>query len=151
MRPFTRSLSTTQPRRRTNTTALPSPVKKNAMRLPYHAGLCCKPGIAILSALRACESWSIITNPGRSENSMFSLRNSIVSAMMSIPLDVLKRIFGSSQPRWDRGQDIPEVCRSPNGSRRPPEAGLRFVGTRTLKGLWKRVECVCHSFTKNSA
>ena len=32
--------------------------KKTVVRFLCHAGLCCKRGIAILSALRACESWS---------------------------------------------------------------------------------------------
>ena len=44
--------------------------KKTAVRLPYHAGLCCTRSIEILSALRACESWSI-ANPGRVKNSIF--------------------------------------------------------------------------------
>ena len=68
------------------------PTRKNAVRVPSHAGLCCKRGIAILSALRACESWSIAkTERGKS---IFSRRNSIKTVMISVPLDVLKQYFG---------------------------------------------------------
>ena len=59
------NLPTTHFRRHKKTTALGPPVKKPAVRLFfYHAGLCSKRSIAILSALRACESWSI-AHPGR--------------------------------------------------------------------------------------
>ena len=51
-----------------------------------------KPGIAILSALRACESWGI-ANPRRVENSIFRRRNSIETAIISVPLDVFKQYF----------------------------------------------------------
>ena len=45
-------------------------IKKRPVRLPLHVGLCCKRSVAILSALRACESWSI-ANPGRLKHSIF--------------------------------------------------------------------------------
>ena len=61
---------TTHLRLHTNTTALGRPVQKTAVRLPYHACLCCKRGITILSALRACESWSI-ANLGRVKKQYF--------------------------------------------------------------------------------
>ena len=43
-------------------TALGPPVSKKDLRLLDYAGLCCERGIGVLSALRACESWSI-ANP----------------------------------------------------------------------------------------
>ena len=46
------------------------------MRLPYHAGLCCKRCIAILSALPACESWSI-ANPGRVRKKYFTVGETV--------------------------------------------------------------------------
>ena len=83
----------THMRRQTHTTALGPPVK-TAVRFPHHAGLCCKRGVAILSALRACENWSI-ANPGRvNKNVFFSRRNRIETVMDSVPLDALKQYCG---------------------------------------------------------
>ena len=66
--------------------------EKNAVRLPYHAGLCCNRCIAILSALRACETWSI-ANPGSQTTVFFSRRKSTETVMVTVLLDVLKQYF----------------------------------------------------------
>ena len=48
----------------------------------------------MLSALRACESWSL-ANAGEGKKTVFfSGRNSIETVMVSVPLDVLKQYFG---------------------------------------------------------
>ena len=86
---------TTHLRRHTHTTTMGPPVKKkNAVRLLFHTGFCCKRCIEMLSALRACESWSI-ANPGRDKKTVFfSRRNNIETVMVSVTLDVLKQYFG---------------------------------------------------------
>ena len=75
-------------RRHTHTTALGPPVKKNVVRLPYLAGLSSKRSIAILSALRYCQSWEV-------QNTVFFIRRNInETVMVEAPLDVLKQYFG---------------------------------------------------------
>ena len=70
--------------------------KTYAACLPYHAGLCCKRCIAILSALRACES-SSTANPQRDQKKkvFFSRRNNVETTIISASLDVLKQYFST--------------------------------------------------------
>ena len=73
--------------------------KKAAVPLPCHAGLCCKRSIAILSALRACESRSI-ANPERVKKVFVSLRNSIETVMVSVPFGCAETVFWDFRTKW---------------------------------------------------
>ena len=84
---------TTKFRWSTNATALGPPVKQPLCVCFTTRASGVTTGIAILSALRACERWSIATL-WRVKKVFFSGRCCIETVMIPVPLDVLKHYFG---------------------------------------------------------
>ena len=100
--------------------------EKTAVRLPYHAGLCCKRGIAILSALRVCESWSI-ANPGN-KTVFFSRRNSSDFSTIGCFETVFFR-FSKKHELVGRLQSLDVLLQEPQEEQRADD-GAQHLGLR---------------------